>query len=96
MGNVEPVSKKFKNFSFFRRELAEKKAKTITASLSTDCCSIGWCKYISNSKLFVQTGPKNTCCSLKNPETESFIPHNSPKKNSAAESLEYDGSWTLS
>ena len=33
MGNVEPVSKKFKNFSFFRRELAGKKtAKTITAA----------------------------------------------------------------
>ena len=38
---------------------------------------------------------KYTDCPLKNPKFEIFIANNSPKKNfSAAESLEYNRSWT--
>ena len=83
MGNVESVSKKFKNFSFFWQKLAGKLflAKTITTRRSTEWCSIDECKNITNSKLTVKTGLKNIP-SAKSPKSGIFIANNSPQKNS--------------
>ena len=96
-GECRTCFEKIQKFQlFFGRELAIKTRKNLsqhTSQLSA-VPSISANILAFPSSLFRQ-GPKNTFCSLKNPKTENFIPKNSPKNNWASESLEHDGSRTL-